>query len=156
MSKARAMTYDSKDVEDFDEAASEDLFVNGGGLPDDEPAAEGVIVDEDTGEILLPGEEPMEAEIVPEPAAEEPAAPKPEPPLPKGSQPLTNDQANAVKTLAKKTWTGENALTHFKQWLGQKYGVTGLRELTGDQAKDAIKVLTHNLEAAANAERKVA
>jgi hypothetical protein len=58
LAAARAMTYEAKDVEEFDESPDETI-VSGNGDVD------GVIVDEATGEILLP-EEVAEGEIVEE------------------------------------------------------------------------------------------
>jgi hypothetical protein len=168
MAKARAMTFDAAEVEEFSEEASEDLFVNGGGLPEGEPETDGPpTVDPETGEIILPGEEPMEAEIVPEPelAVEDGATGEPTPgphlhaaegylderpataPKPAAVKMVANEQANDILRLAERTWTDRATATEsFKTWLGQMFeGVQNVRQLTYQQAVKTIDVLQKNL-----------
>ena len=163
LNRARTMTYNAADVEDFDQEAAEDLFVNGGGLPEEEtPDPKGpAIVDEDTGEILLP-EEAQEAELVPESepqdeATGEPPAPAPEPkPEPAKPTPMINtEQVNAIFKLAERTWTDRaTAAASLKAWLAQTFdGKDTVRKLTYQEASKAIVALSNKAAEAARAGR---
>ncbi|HET6452914.1 MAG TPA: hypothetical protein VFI02_00795 [Armatimonadota bacterium] len=161
LAEARAMTYKPEDVEEFDEAPDETIIPGNG---DGELEVDGPpTVDPDTGEIILAGEEPMEAEIVSDPGADqdEPVGEPPvvapaEPPKPAPVKMVANEQVQAILKLAERTWSDQTtAASSFKTWLGQMFpGVQNVRQLTHDQAGKTIKVLQSNLDRATSVERQ--
>jgi hypothetical protein len=156
LAKARAMTYKPEDVEEFDEEPDETIVPTNG---------DGVIVDPESGEILLPEEQPMDAEFTPagepedEPVGEPPAPAPAVEPKPPGDKPTNNEQVNVILGLAERVWTDrETAASEFKAWLAQSFdGAETVRQLTYQQAMRAIaglqKILNDRARAGKGAKR---
>jgi hypothetical protein len=150
------MTYKPEDVEEFDEEPDETIVPTNG---------DGVIVDPESGEILLPEEQPMDAEFTPagepedEPVGEPPAPAPAVEPKPPGDKPTNNEQVNVILGLAERVWTDrETAASEFKAWLAQSFdGAETVRQLTYQQAMRAIaglqKILNDRARAGKGAKR---
>jgi hypothetical protein len=150
MAKARAMTYKPEDVEEFDEQPDETIIPTNG---------DGVIVDPETGEILLPEEQPMDAEFTP--AGEPQDEPVGEPPVPTpaveakppAEKPINNEQISRIFKLAQETWTDKAmAADQFKAWIAEVFdGAANVRQLSYQQGMRAIASLQEMVNAAARA-----